>query len=188
MRLSKDPVKRAIRDEWYWPTMAELFHHNKGEQIVMLPGSHEWDAVTVEKCLKISRRDMFCVDNSWAKLAWLRRHFKNTVNIPGDVFEVLESLGKCAQKLGWYGTFGAVDLDLCSCANPSVIEGLKSLRKNHAIANGCAIGLTICRRWKPDAEQDRMIKAALAPCKEVDRRSYTNGLTRSHMVTMIYQI
>ena len=184
MLLSKDPLKQALRSKWYWPTMAQLFWRNKGEQVVMLPGSHEWDAEAAEAFLKIPRNDMICVDRSRGVLSSFTQRFKGAISYSGDVFEILEVLGESSPK----NAIGLVDLDLCGCANPMVIRGLKQLCCNPAIASGCAIGLTICRRWKPDAEQERMIKVTLAGCIEIDRRYYTNTLKSSHMVTMIYRL
>src|SRR5260370_42160160 len=93
MTLSKDPVKRAIRDKWYWPTMAELVHKNDGFQAVMLPGSLAFDAVTAERLLKIPRENMVCVDKSFGVRASFNRRFKGTYGVTGNIFEVIAALG-----------------------------------------------------------------------------------------------
>lgn len=182
MLLSKDPVKRAIREE-YWRFIAKYWRKNKGEQIVMLPGAHCYDAQTAQATLRISRSDMICVDYSSGVLARFSKEFPGTQTVKGDIFEVLEVLRECSPP----EAFGVIDLDLCGCATPRVVQGIKRLCTAKMLAKGCVIGITVCRRWKTEEEQKKILINAFKPAKWIGYRAYSNMLKHSHMMMMTFQ-
>lgn len=190
MHLSLDKNKRTLRDCWYWPLMARVWRRNKGTELITLPGSYPWDAMTAQSCLLIARPDMICVDKSPGVLAHFSRKFPGTFTISGDVFEVIENLGRLP-------VIGAIDLDLCGCASPAVIAGLKKILINPAIVDGCAVGITVCRRWKKSVQQIRMITRALTGpegwAEEVGFKCYENHAVAnagrgSHMMTLVFRL
>lgn len=149
----------------------------------MLPGAHKWDAKSASKHLAIKPADMFCVDYSAGVLASFSREFPKTNTITGEVFEVLDWLGEVSPA----GSFGAIDLDLCGCATPKVVAGLKRLRHNPMLANRAVIGITICRRWYTDNVQRSAIYKAFKPAEPLGGQCYVNKLAGgSNMLTMLF--